>query len=34
MPHSERILLKDTGHVAMVEHPEWFDQTATKFLLS
>jgi pimeloyl-ACP methyl ester carboxylesterase len=34
MPHSERIVLSDTAHLAMVEHPEWFDQTATEFLLS
>lgn len=33
MPHAERILLRDTGHVAMVEHPEWFDRTAIDFLL-
>lgn len=33
MPHAERIVLADTGHVAMVEHPEWFDATATRFLL-
>ncbi|MGK2878213.1 MAG: alpha/beta fold hydrolase [Solirubrobacterales bacterium] len=34
MPHAERILLRDTGHVAMVEHPEWFDRTASEFLLT
>jgi pimeloyl-ACP methyl ester carboxylesterase len=34
MPHSERVVLSDTAHLAMVEHPEWFDQTATEFLLS
>ncbi|MBJ7458916.1 MAG: alpha/beta fold hydrolase [Thermoleophilaceae bacterium] len=32
MPHAERILLRDTGHLAMVEHPEWFDRTASQFL--
>jgi pimeloyl-ACP methyl ester carboxylesterase len=34
MPHAEKILLNDTGHVAMLEHPEWFDRTATDFLLA
>jgi pimeloyl-ACP methyl ester carboxylesterase len=33
MPHAEKILLRDTGHVAMLEHPEWFDRTAIDFLL-
>ncbi len=33
MPHAEKILLRDTGHVAMIEHPEWFDRTAIDFLL-
>jgi pimeloyl-ACP methyl ester carboxylesterase len=33
MPHAERIALADTGHVAMVEHPEWFDDTVTRFFL-
>jgi pimeloyl-ACP methyl ester carboxylesterase len=33
MPHAERIVLRDTAHVAMVEHPEWFDRTAIDFLL-
>lgn len=32
MPHAERIALRDTGHVAMVEHPEWFNQVAAQFL--
>jgi pimeloyl-ACP methyl ester carboxylesterase len=34
IPDAKTILLDDTGHVAMVEHPEWFDRTASEFLLS
>ena len=33
IPGARTILLDDTGHVAMVEHPEWFDRTASEFLL-
>ena len=32
IPHAKKILLDDTGHVAMLEHPEWFDRTAVEFL--
>jgi pimeloyl-ACP methyl ester carboxylesterase len=34
LPNSEVIVLSETAHVAMVEHPEWFDRTATEFLLA
>jgi pimeloyl-ACP methyl ester carboxylesterase len=33
IPQAEKIVLRDTAHVAMVEHPEWFDRVATEFLL-
>lgn len=34
IPNSELIVVKNAAHVLMVEHPEWFDRTATDFLLT
>ncbi|MBI5309698.1 MAG: alpha/beta fold hydrolase [Actinobacteria bacterium] len=31
---SKKLVLRDTGHVAMIEHPEWFNNTARDFLLA
>lgn len=29
---SKKLVLRDTGHVAMLEHPEWFNRTSRDFL--
>lgn len=31
---SKKLVLRDTGHVAMLEKPEWFNSTARDFLLA
>ncbi|MBK5230322.1 MAG: alpha/beta fold hydrolase [Thermoleophilia bacterium] len=34
IPGSRKLVLRDTGHCAMVERPEWFNRTAREFLLA
>ncbi len=33
IPNAEKLVLRDTGHCAMVERPVWFNKTAREFLI-
>jgi pimeloyl-ACP methyl ester carboxylesterase len=34
IPNSRKIVLRDTGHCAMIERPAWFNRAAREFLLA
>jgi pimeloyl-ACP methyl ester carboxylesterase len=33
LPNAQLLVVRNAAHVLMVEHPEWFDNTASEFLL-